>query len=248
MTEWTPDASEYLEGYLNQVSALARNQGDDAEEIVSGLRDHVAHEVGFTTGVPVNIDTLFDVLAAIGTPEQVASSETPLGSLSQPVAPAASAGYAAPPPLPPSSAPPPQRVIVKHRSWAGCAVASLIFVVVAIVLVSITATIAAIALPNLLRVRELARLAACVQNEKQMGLELFIYANKHEGLYPSLSNQAGRLMFSSNLYPEFLSDTSVLVCPSDKNAPTVKSDEEFVDDHAYYYLSHAITSEVEGLA
>jgi prepilin-type processing-associated H-X9-DG protein len=252
MTEWTPEASEYLEGYLKQVAALARNQGDDAEEIVSGLRDHVAHEVGPGTGEPVNIDALLAALANIGTPEQVASSEMPLRSSSRPATPATTAGSATPPPLPPPAASyprTPQRAIRKNRSWTKYALVSFLILVGVIVLVAVNTIPATIILPALERSREAATRASCANNQKQIGLSLLMFANEHDGAYPPLSDQPGRLMFSLDIYPEFLSDPSFLfVCPSDENSPMIESNEDFIDDHAYYYVSHAITSEEEGLA
>jgi len=78
MAEWTPEARDYLEGYLRQVSALARQQGDDADEIVSELRGHIQREAEEAAGVMVTLDVLRKTLSAIGTPEQVAGVEAAL--------------------------------------------------------------------------------------------------------------------------------------------------------------------------
>jgi hypothetical protein len=78
MWEWNQEAYEYLDGYLKQVSALAKPQGDDAEEIVSGLRDHIAHEVVANEEGLIDLDSLFEALSAIGTPEDVLDAEHPV--------------------------------------------------------------------------------------------------------------------------------------------------------------------------
>lgn len=251
MAEWTQDASEYLEGYLKQVAALARHQGDDAEDIVSGLRDHIAHEVENDTGEMVDIDSLFEVLATIGTPEEVTSLDTPLRGPSRSAS-ASGKSSAPPPPIPrdtPQSQVPQQVIVHKHRSWASYAVAALIFIVLAVVLLSIAGTLAAIALPSLSRARETARRASCANNLKQIGIILKNFADEHDGSFPPLSEEAGRLMFAPDgVYLDDLGDLSVFICPSSKTSATMESDEAFIDDHSYFYLSHAIASEEEGLA
>lgn len=73
MAEWANDASEYLDGYLKQVSVLVRKQGDDPREVVAGLRDHILNEVESDGAETVTIDLLLHVLKELGTPEQVAN-------------------------------------------------------------------------------------------------------------------------------------------------------------------------------
>ncbi len=245
MAEWTQDAGEYLEGYLKQVAALARHQGDDAEDIVSGLRDHITHEVELNAGETADIDSLFEVLASIGTPEEVASLDTPLRG------PARSAstprGSSAPPDTPQPQVP--QQMIVKHRSWAGCAVAALIFVVLAIMLIIIVPILAAIVLPGLSRSREAENRSACANNLKQISLGLRVFANEHEGGFPPLSEQPGRLMFAADaLDLKYLDESAVFVCPSSGTKAPKGPGEALIDDHSYFYLSHAIASSEEGLA
>ena len=92
MANWTQDATEYLDGYLQKV---ARRQGDDADEIVSSLRDHITQEVENTAGDTVDIDTLIQVLATTGSPEEVANLDT---SLRGPSPPTSTAKSIAPPP------------------------------------------------------------------------------------------------------------------------------------------------------
>ncbi len=72
--EWEPDAREFFEGYLKQVAALARAQGDDPEEIVQGLRAHVESELAVEGGGQGTLEALRSVLETLGRPEAVLES------------------------------------------------------------------------------------------------------------------------------------------------------------------------------
>ncbi len=117
MAEWTPEAGEYLDGYLHQVAALVRQQGDDAEDIVDGLRDHITREAESSAGAMVTLDMLRKTLAVIGTPEQVAEGEGALAPAPKPDVQQAAQHPQSPPP--PSQ---PPQVIVQQapRSRTGC--------------------------------------------------------------------------------------------------------------------------------
>ncbi len=78
MAEWTPEANEYLDAYLRQVAVLTRSQGDDADEIVSELREHVKRETEGQGMALVTLDMLRKALATVGTPEQVTGIEPAL--------------------------------------------------------------------------------------------------------------------------------------------------------------------------
>ena len=60
------------------------------------------------------------------------------------------------------------------------------------------------------------RRSACVNNLKQLGLVLNLYANENKDRFPPLDAAAGNFMFDTTLlYPEYLIDTAIVACPND---------------------------------
>ena len=108
-----------------------------------------------------------------------------------------------------------------------------------LVVIAIIGILAAILLPALARAREAARRSSCQNNLKQMGVVFKMYNNEAKGSFPPI--QIGMFPWVSNMgnvstptfdlgpsmfamYPEYLTDPMVLVCPSSsKMGETVKN-------------------------
>jgi prepilin-type N-terminal cleavage/methylation domain-containing protein/prepilin-type processing-associated H-X9-DG protein len=98
-----------------------------------------------------------------------------------------------------------------------------------LVVIGIIAILAAILLPALSRAREAARRAACQNNLKQLGLVFKMYAGEARGHLPPkvrlcdpspdvLDRNYCWMPDALAIYPDYLTDLAVMLCPSDPGA------------------------------
>jgi len=245
MAEWTPEARDYLDGYLRQVSALARSQGDDGDDIAAGLREHITNEVEADATSLVTVEQLRKTLAHVGSPEQVVSPDFTLAPRER-----KESGGAQPAPPPPRREPPiiinPPPAKARSGCWLGLATIIVLLIAMPIIF-AILCVVAGITLPALSRSREAARRASCQNNLKQVGLVCKTYADEHNGMLPELSATAGEFcMEPGKVWPMYLEEPLVLSCPSDDTPPDSSGTiEERLSDDSYFYLGYVVTNEDE---
>ena len=94
--------------------------------------------------------------------------------------------------------------------------------------IAIIGALAALLLPALARAREASRRASCANNLRQWGLIFALYDNESRGyrwpprqLNPDLSDSKPSPRVSA-VYPEYLTDPRIFLCPSDPDADVSK--------------------------
>jgi len=125
-------------------------------------------------------------------------------------------------------------------SWGEFAAIFVIFVVLAGVL-----------LPSLSRSREASRRASCQNNLKQMGLVCKMFANESAGeRWPPLSRIPNNWIFDMNhVYPEYLTDLQILICPDSPFAPHVEwTAPECVTSLFYNYTGWLLQNDEQAFA
>lgn len=116
-----------------------------------------------------------------------------------------------------------------------------------------------IALPFLSRAREATRRAFCMNNLKQMGIVFKMYANEHREYWPPLSPYRENWMPDmAAIYPEYLSDLQVLVCPNSPfrhkavfvggGGPGALPQPQCVSSLFYIYTGYTLFSDEQALA
>ncbi|HIJ73987.1 MAG TPA: hypothetical protein HPP83_07785 [Candidatus Hydrogenedentes bacterium] len=108
----------------------------------------------------------------------------------------------------------------------------------------------AVVLPMLATVNPQRGKPTCSSNLKQLGVIFKMYANENENYFAPMDPEHGCLLFDrAVVYPDYLTDSSILLCPQDEqSSKAIGRGPVPLDDHSYIYLGYMLTSEQDGLA
>jgi prepilin-type processing-associated H-X9-DG protein len=106
----------------------------------------------------------------------------------------------------------------------GMAMGGVITGGISFVMIAVMAMMAGMLLPALARAREEARKAVCKSNLKNIGLGMMMYAQDNDNQFPAKLSQ---------LYPEYLTDLDLFMCPS--SGKTITSADQ-IDTKTPYVL------------
>ena len=135
----------------------------------------------------------------------------------------------------------------RRKGGKTCLIIGALLAILLVGALAVTAILVAIGAPALDKAQHAAEMAECQNNLKQLGVILKLWSTDHD-LYPPLSETAGHFLFrSEDLYPDYLSDSTILVCPSDTSVPHAPAPSD-IGDYSYFYLGYALTSESEARA
>ncbi|MCC6797286.1 MAG: prepilin-type N-terminal cleavage/methylation domain-containing protein [Candidatus Hydrogenedentes bacterium] len=101
-----------------------------------------------------------------------------------------------------------------------------------LIVVGILAVLAALLLPALARAREAGRRAVCASNLKQMGTIFKIYTSESRGekfpmkLYNNGAWSRALTWHGPSLYPDYLTDYNITMCPSDAATTSAPMEEQ----------------------